>query len=129
MLYNGFSLSSWPLSKNLKKNGKISKFLDLRRKLWKKSAEHTGDGDSNCSWCTWNCSQSIGKGIRTVGIQKKNRDYSDYSIVEIGKNTEKSPGDLGRLSVSQILVKDRQITLGWKLTNDNNNKLRFPLCS
>ena len=33
------------------------------------------------------------------------------SIIENGQNTEKSPGDLRRLAVTQFLVKDHQLTL------------------
>ena len=33
----------------------------------KKAAEHKGDGDTNCSWCTWNGSQKFGKGAGGVG--------------------------------------------------------------
>ena len=33
-------------------------------------------------------------------------DHSNYSIVEIGQNTEKSPGDSKRLAVTQIPVED-----------------------
>ena len=36
----------------------------------------------------------------------------NYSIIEIGQNTEKSTGDLRRLAVT--LVKDHQSTLMWK---------------
>ena len=32
----------------------------------------------------------------------------------IGKNTEKSPGDLRRLAVTQTPVKDHQLRLVWK---------------
>ena len=38
-------------------------------------------------------------------------DHPDYSIVENGQNTEKSPGDLRRLAVTQTSVKDHQLTL------------------
>ena len=44
------------------------------------------------------------------------------SIIEIGQNTEKSPGDLRRLAVTQSPVKDHQLTLMWKtLMSINNN--------
>ena len=44
-------------------------------------------------------------------------------IIENGQNTEKSPGDLRRLAVTQSPVKDHQLTLIWKtLMNNNNNK-------
>ena len=42
------------------------------------------------------------------------RDYPNSSSVEIGQNTEKSPGDLRRLAVTQTSVKDHQITLVWR---------------
>ena len=41
-------------------------------------------------------------------------DYKDYSIIKIGQNIEKIPGDLRRLAVARTLVKDRQPTLMWK---------------
>ena len=37
----------------------------------------------------------IGKGIGIVGKQRKNRDHSDYNIVEIGQNSQKGYGDMG----------------------------------
>ena len=40
-----------------------------------------------------------------------NRINSKCSIVEIGQNTEKSPGDLRRFAISQTPVKDNQQTL------------------
>ena len=41
-------------------------------------------------------------------------DHLNYSIVENGQNTEKSPGDLRRLAVTQTPVKNHQLTLIWK---------------
>ena len=38
-------------------------------------------------------------------------NHPNYSIVEIGQNKEKSPGDLRRLIVTQAPVKDHQLTL------------------
>ena len=38
-------------------------------------------------------------------------DCLNYSVVEIGKNTEKSSGDLRRLAVTQALVQNHQLTL------------------
>ena len=37
-------------------------------------------------------------------------DCPNYIIVEIGQNTEKSPGDFRRLAVTQTLVKNHQLT-------------------
>ena len=47
-----------------------------------------------------------------VENRRTNRDHSNYSIVEVNKNTEKSPEDLRRLAVIQTSVKDHQQTLG-----------------
>ena len=37
------------------------------------------------------------KGVGKVGNQRTRRDHSNYSSVNIGQNTEMSPGDLRRL--------------------------------
>ena len=46
-----------------------------------------------------------------VGNRRTNRDHPNDSIVEIGQNTEKSPGDLRRLTVTRSLTKDYQLSL------------------
>ena len=38
----------------------------------------------------------------------------NYSIIDFGQNTEKSPGDLRKLAATQTPVKDYQLTLAWK---------------
>ena len=43
--------------------------------------------------------------------QKKNRDDPHHCIVKIGKNTEKSPGDVRKIAVTQTLVKYYQLML------------------
>ena len=52
-------------------------------------------------------------GTRTGGLGNKRTsgDYPNYSIIENGQNTEKSPGDLRRLAVTQTPVKNHQLTL------------------
>ena len=71
----------------------------------KKIEEHEGDGDANCSWCTWNGPQELGEGSGEIENQWKNQDPLDSSIANVGQNTEKNPGDLRRLAITQILVK------------------------
>ena len=44
-------------------------------------------------------------GWRTSG------DHPNYYIIENGQNTEKSPGDLRKVAVTQTPVKDHQLTL------------------
>ena len=50
-----------------------------------------------------------------------NGDHPNYYIIEIGQNTEKSPGDLRKIAITQISEKDHQLTLMGKTLNNNNN--------
>ena len=90
-----------------KKNKKKNKVLDLAREL-KKAVENEGDGDTNCDKCTWNGPQRLRKRNGGDGNWRTNPDYPGYNIVKNGKNTEKSPGDLKRLAITQIPVKYHQ---------------------
>ena len=45
---------------------------------------------------------------------RKLEDHPNYSIVEIGQNTEKNPWHLRRLAVPQTPVKDHLLRLVWK---------------
>ena len=47
-------------------------------------------------------------------------DHSNYYIIEIDQNTEKSPGDLRSLVVTQTSVKDHQLTLMWKTLKEKH---------
>ena len=73
--------------------------------------EHEGDCDTDCNWCTRYSHQRIDKRIRGLANKRTSRDHLNYGIVEIKQNTEKSPGELKRLAVSQTPVKDHQLTL------------------
>ena len=48
---------------------------------------------------------------KTKPNQKTSLDHPNYSIPDVGLNTEKSPGDLRRLAVTQTAVKGHQLTL------------------
>ena len=67
--------------------------------------EYKDDGNISCNWCTWNNLQKIGKGSGRLGNKRTSGHHSDYSIIKIRQNTEKSPGDLRRLAVTQTLVR------------------------
>ena len=69
------------------------------------------DANTNCDWCTWNDPQRIDKGTGSVGNRIMSRDHQDYNIVKNGQNTEESPGNLRRLDVTQIPMKDHQLKL------------------
>ena len=79
----------------LKKIEKKDKYLDVAREE-KKTVEHESKGYTNCRWCSSYNHQRFGKGTRRLGNK-----IEDYPDVEIGKNTEKSPGDLRRNAVTQ----------------------------
>ena len=69
--------------------------------------EHEGDSDTNCNSSG---TQRLGKEPKSFGNRKTNRDHQNYSIVKIGQNIEKSPGDWWRLVVSKSPVKDHLFT-------------------
>ena len=82
-----------------KESEKRVKSLDLARKL-KKNTEHEADDGTNCNRYTWKNYQKIEKWTRRFGNKRTRGDHPDYSIIKIGQNTEKSPGDLKRLAVT-----------------------------
>ena len=55
--------------------------------------------------------ETILKDIETGGHRNKrpSGDHFDHSIIKISQNTEKSPGDLRRLMVTQTLVRNHQL--------------------
>ena len=53
----------------------------------------------------------LNKRMRGVGNWMTSRDHLNYSMVEVSQNTEKSPGDLRRLTITQTQVKDHQLSL------------------
>ena len=60
--------------------------------------EHESDGDAKCNLCASYSHQKIGQGTGRIGNNHSSGDHSNDSIVKIGKNTEKSPGDLRKLA-------------------------------
>ena len=67
----------------------------------KRSVERESEGDTNCDWYAQYSQQRIGTGTGRLGNEKTSGDHPNYTIVEIAQNTEKSPGDLRRLDVTQ----------------------------
>ena len=92
-----------------KENERRDKYFDLAREL--KVMEHESDGNANYNWCARNGPQRFGKGTGRVENLRTSRDHPNYSIIKIGQNTEKSPGDLSSLAVTCTLVKDHQLIL------------------
>ena len=79
--------------------------------------EYEGDGDDSCYCFARYDTNRLGKGAERVGNRKTSREHPNYSIVEIGQNTEKSSAGLVGLIVTQTQVKEHQLTLEWKTSN------------
>ena len=92
---------------NNKAERRISIWTSLgnRKKTWNLKVSYT-----NYHWFSWYSHQRFCKRTRGLGNKRTNGDNPNYSIVEIGQNTEKSPGDL-RLVVTQTPGKNILITL------------------
>ena len=73
--------------------------------------EHESDSVTNCSRYGH---QRVGKKSGVIVNKSMSRDHPNYSTIKISKNTEKSPGDLRRLVVTQVPVEDQQVILVWK---------------
>ena len=94
----------------LNESEKRDKILDLAWQL-KKTMEHENEGDTYCNRRAWYIHQRIGKGTGGLGNKRTSGDHPNYSIVEISKKTEKSPGDLMRLAEPQTPVEDHPLIL------------------
>ena len=73
--------------------------------------EYEVDNYTSCDWCFCYSHQNIIKGTGGLGGRRTSADHPDYNIIENRQNTEKSPGDLRRLAVTQTPVKDHQLML------------------
>ena len=72
--------------------------------------DHESESDTNCNWSSWYSHQRIGG----LGIRRMSKEHPHDSIVEISQNTEKNPGDLRKLAVTQTSVRNHRLTLVWK---------------
>ena len=73
--------------------------------------DHESDNCTDRDWCFWYSHQRIIKGTEGLEDWRTSGDNPNYSSIENGQNTEKSPGDLRRLAVTQAPVKDDQLKL------------------
>ena len=89
----------------LKESEKRDNYLDLAREL-KKTMEHESDGDTNCNSCARYSYQRIGAGNGVLRNKRTSADHPNYCIIKIDQNTEKSPGALRRLAVTQTALKN-----------------------
>ena len=83
--------------------------------------EHPDDNYTNCDWCFWHNNQRIIKGTGGLGSWWASGDHPNNYIIKYGQNTEKSPGDLRRLAVTQTPVKRPSANANEKNYNYNDN--------
>ena len=79
----------------LKESEKKDKYLGTEE-----TVEHGRDGYTNYNWCFWYSDQKFGKRSRRPGNKRSSGDNPNDSIIEIGPNSEKSPGDFRKLVVT-----------------------------
>ena len=78
--------------------------------------KHVSDGDINCSLSVE--TKNLTERLEELEIRKKNQYYPVYNIVEIDKNTPKSPKDLQRHALTETAVKDHQLSQLWKTRSE-----------
>ena len=101
-------------SVKLKESEKIGKCLDLDGELKKKN-NWKWDHDTNCNRCARYSHQRISIWIGGLWNLRTRGDYPNYSSLEIGQNTEKSPRDLRSFTVNVTPPKKQHLlTLVWK---------------
>ena len=76
-----------------------------------KTMEHASDVDTIYNWRAMQCNQSVGIGTGGLGNKRTSGEHPNYNIVEIGQNTEKSPGHIKRLAVTQTPDRNHRLKL------------------
>ena len=107
----------------LKESEKKDKYQDLARELKKGTVKQESDFYTDSNWCSWYNYRRINKGTSGHGNKRTSEDHPNYSIVKIDQNTEKSPGDLRRLAVTQNSCERKSANTDVKNSqgvNDNN---------
>ncbi len=62
---------------------------------------HESDSDINCNLCARYGHQRTGSETGRFGNKRTSGDHPNYSVIKIGQNTKKSPGDLRRFAAIQ----------------------------
>ena len=91
-------LSSRPQSEN--ERNRADRYILESCQRAEPSVEYESDGDANGSRSTWNGPQRLEKETDGFWNQRKNQYHSEHYIIKVGYNTQRSPGNLGRLAVT-----------------------------
>ena len=93
--------------------------------------EYESDGDTDCNRWSQYSHQKIGKTTERLGNKRMSRGHPNYNIIKIDQNTEKSPVDLRKLAVTQIPVRNYQLTLvrktlkKWKWYHESHERMEI----
>ena len=79
--------------------------------------EHENDFYTNIIGALGTITKGLIKGQKNREIRGRG-GHPNYCINLIDQNTEKYPGDLKKLCVTQTQVKDHQLTLMWKIPKE-----------
>ena len=97
--------------KEITKRDKYRNFArELKKKLWIMKVTVIPRVISALSTVT----KELVQGLEDLKIRGRVETIQTKSIIEIGQNTEKSPGDLRRLAVTQTPVRKHRLTMVWK---------------
>ena len=88
-----------------------------------RTVEHESDGYTNSKWCSWYSHQRSGTGTRRLRNNRTSGGYPNYSIYKNRQNTERSPGDLRILAITQTPVRNHQLMLVGKNRKGVNNNI------
>ena len=113
----------------LKESEKKNKYLDLARE-WKNLWNMKMTSIPIVIGAFGTVTKGLLKGLEDLKIRGCVEDHPNYNVIENGQNTEKSPGDLRRLPVTQTPGKNDQLKLMWKNSqgvNDNNCSSSYSL--
>ena len=69
------------------------------------------DDDTNCNWSARYSHKRISIGTGRLGSKRTCGNHPGCSIIDIDQNTEKRPGDMRILAVTQSPVRHHQLTL------------------
>ena len=94
-----------PADHRVKLKKKSEKKKDEGLKLAREPMKHESVGDTNCYRRARYSHQRIDIGAGRLGNKRRNRNHPHYNIIKITQDTEKSPGDLRRLAVTQTPLK------------------------
>ena len=80
--------------------------------------EHESDDFTNCDWCFCYSNKRIIKRPGGFGSWLMSGNHTNDSIIDYGQNTEKIPGTMRRLAVTQNPVENHQLTLMQKILKE-----------